>query len=624
MLVLILVLCDFMARRSILPVDEAIRNQQQFIADASHELKTPLTVMLANLDIMAASPDATIRESAKWVENTKQEAGRMSKLVNEMLFLARSDAAMDMHYNFRLIDLAEVANEVTLAAEALAFERNIRLETDIRSPAQVVGDAERLKQVIMILGENAAKYVDEGGTVRLTVNDTSHRTVLLTVFIAGCGKTPDQELTEKVPASANGLCLIDGNSIVLTKLYKDHRADILKELKEASLPEDILQCRMLIFGSTKEEWGGALMQSAGGQVRKIYDKLLAESKKDKSCKDLKETVEGGQHKITGVTDGKKVLAILYHDNLLLIAIGKDDPAFFRAKPVNPLLKEIALKETLVSAAVKVELPPAGQNKDVDTAVQMVPSLKKLRSVAVSVPFSEDKPERDFRAVFQDDAAANEMLAAINLGLGVLTQSGDKDAVDLVNMFSRKVEKKSVRISFPISDLARKIDEMQKRSAAKADRASKRMNSVSNLKQIAVACKTFAIGHKGKFPDELTDLVKGECLTDPKVFISPFDSRRKASGDKVVRPSNTSYAYVGKGLSEKAAAGLPLAFEKPDVVVGNAGTCSVLYVGGRVLNRKVKGRTCEAIARELTAKSAQTDSKEVAVILANAAAADRAE
>ena len=122
------------------------------------------------------------------------------------------------------------------------------------------------------------------------------------------------------------------------------------------------------------------------------------------------------------------------------------------------------------------------------------------------------------------------------------------------------------------------------------------------------------------PDELNDLVKGECLTDPKVFISPFDSRRKASGDKVIRPANTSYAYVGKGLSEKAYAGLPLAFEKPDVVVNNAGMCSVLYVGGRVLNLKVTGRTCKAIAEELTAKLAKTNAGEVAVILANAAAA----
>lgn len=285
--------------------------------------------------------------------------------------------------------------------------------------------------------------------------------VLLAVFIAGCGKTPDQELTEKVPDSANSLCLIDGNSIVQTKLYKDHQADILKELKEASLPEDIFQCRVLIFGSTKEEWGGALLQSAGGQVRKIYDKLLAESKKDKSCKDLKETTEGSQSKVTCTVEGKKVLAILYHDNLLLIAAGRTDPAFFSAKTVNPLVKEIALKETLVSAAIKVELPPAGRNKEVDSAVQMVPSLKKLRSVAVNVPFSEDKPEMDFRAVFQDDAAANEMLAAINMGLGLLTQSDDKDVAKTVGMINRKAEKNTVRISFPIAELVKEAEKKLK-------------------------------------------------------------------------------------------------------------------------------------------------------------------
>ena len=107
-----------------------------------------------------------------------------------------------------------------------------------------------------------------------------------------------------------------------------------------------------------------------------------------------------------------------------------------------------------------------------------------------------------------------------------------------------------------------------------------------------------------------------------VFISPFDSRREASKDKVIRPANTSYAYVGKGLSEKADPGLPLAFEKPDVVGRNAGNCNVLHVGGHVLTLKVKGRTCKAIAEELTAKQAKPHAAEVAVILANAAALDR--
>ena len=191
-LVLMLILSDVLARRSILPVDEAIRNQQQFIADASHELKTPLSVMLANLDIIGASPDATVRETGKWLENTKQEAGRMSKLVNEMLFLARSDAAMDMHYNFRLIDMADVVDEVILSTEALAYERNIRLESSVNGPAEIVGDHERLKQVVMILMENAAKYVDENGVIRVGLTSTPRRTVVLTVSNTGTPIPPDK------------------------------------------------------------------------------------------------------------------------------------------------------------------------------------------------------------------------------------------------------------------------------------------------------------------------------------------------------------------------------------------------------------------------------------------------
>lgn len=191
-LVLMLILSDVLARRSILPVDEAIRNQQQFIADASHELKTPLAVMMANLDILAANPDATIRESEKWLENTKQETGRMSKLVNEMLFLARSDAAMDMHYNFRLIDFADAVDEVVLTTEALAYERNIRLESDVQGPAEVVGDFDRLKQVVMILMENASKYVDEGGVIKVGLTSAPRRTVVLTVTNTGTPIPPEK------------------------------------------------------------------------------------------------------------------------------------------------------------------------------------------------------------------------------------------------------------------------------------------------------------------------------------------------------------------------------------------------------------------------------------------------
>ena len=184
-IILLLAVCDFLARRSISPVDEAIKTQQQFIADASHELKTPLTVILANLDIISDHPDQTVKESEKWLENTKSEAERMSKLVKEMLFLARSDAAMDMKYNFRLISFSDVVNEVVLATEALAFERNITLESDLDESSRVVGDSERLKQVVMILLENATKYVDENGTIKVRLTSTPRRTEVLTITNTG-------------------------------------------------------------------------------------------------------------------------------------------------------------------------------------------------------------------------------------------------------------------------------------------------------------------------------------------------------------------------------------------------------------------------------------------------------
>ncbi len=185
LLILIHLLCEYLARRSILPVDEAIRTQQQFIADASHELKTPIAVILANLDILKTSPDKTVREEEKWIDSTKMEANRMSKLVNEMLFLARSDAAMDMHYNFRLINFSDVVEEVVLTTEALAFERNITLEADIAENSQVVGDFERLKQVVMILVENATKYVNENGTIKVELTSGPRRVEVLTVTNSG-------------------------------------------------------------------------------------------------------------------------------------------------------------------------------------------------------------------------------------------------------------------------------------------------------------------------------------------------------------------------------------------------------------------------------------------------------
>ena len=292
--------------------------------------------------------------------------------------------------------------------------------------------------------------------------------LVLALFLAACGKTPDQELQSKVPASANGLCLFDGNNAVKTKLYIDNKEMFLKEAKKASLPEDIFQCRVLFFGSTKEEWGGFLIQSANNQVGKFFDYALADIKKDNKAKikDLKEVKVGTERHVTATVDGNKVIAILYHENLLLVGVNKTDPAFFNAEQPNAMFKDIQLQNMLLSSAVKVEIPKqSGKSKEsVDMAFQMLPALKKLEAISLNIPFSADDPVLDFRMIFKDDQAAGEMLAAANMGIGFATQAG-KEYADFAQKLTRKAEKNIFSLSFKLKDveeLGKKIEENKKK------------------------------------------------------------------------------------------------------------------------------------------------------------------
>ena len=300
--------------------------------------------------------------------------------------------------------------------------------------------------------------------------------MLLTFFFSGCGKNPDQELQSKIPDSVNSLCLIDGNLASRTKLYNDHKKDILKELKDEKLPEDIFQCRVLLFGSTREEWGGVLLQSANGQVGIIFDRLMKECKKDKGhLKDLKEITVGNERRVSASIEGKKIIAVLYHKDLLLAAVNKTDPDFFKKtdKP-NPLFDDIQWNNHILSSAVKVEFPKQGKSKEsTDMAFQMVPALQKLTAVSVNIPFSVDNPILDFRMTFTDEQAAGEGLAALNMGLGFLAQAS-KDVTPLINLLKRKTDKNVASISFSINEMAEAAKTAQKNiEKTKAQRAEAR-------------------------------------------------------------------------------------------------------------------------------------------------------
>lgn len=158
------------------PVEKAWRQQRQFLSDASHELKTPLTVILSNAELLdtAALPD----KPARWRDNIRSEAMRMKSLVEEMLTLARADNMVRTAV-LGETSLSDVATDCALAFEPVAFEAGKPLDYQIAEDVTVLGDRDKLRQLIGVLLDNAIKYGAGGGTIALSLQKTDRQAKLV-------------------------------------------------------------------------------------------------------------------------------------------------------------------------------------------------------------------------------------------------------------------------------------------------------------------------------------------------------------------------------------------------------------------------------------------------------------
>ena len=175
-LILLLGVSILLARWATRPVARAWRQQRQFLSDASHELKTPLTVILSNAELLEAAPMDP--RPARWADNIHSEAKRMKSLVEEMLTLARADNAMPTAVMGE-VSLSDLATDCALAFEPVAFEAGKPLESDITPDVTVTGDADKLRQLIGVLLDNAIKYGRAGGTITLALRRTDRQARLL-------------------------------------------------------------------------------------------------------------------------------------------------------------------------------------------------------------------------------------------------------------------------------------------------------------------------------------------------------------------------------------------------------------------------------------------------------------
>ncbi|MGG0738281.1 sensor histidine kinase [Niallia taxi] len=183
----------FLAGRALVPIQKSWESQQQFVSDASHELRTPLAVIQSRTDLLFQEPDATIQEKAIDISVISKETRRLNKLVTSLLTLARSDSNQ-MEISKQEFALDVLIQEVIDQYADIAEFQGKRIYTDTITPIKLIGDKERIHQLLVILVDNSMKFTDEGGTIAINAAAKAH-TIELEVKDNGIG-IPKQDISK--------------------------------------------------------------------------------------------------------------------------------------------------------------------------------------------------------------------------------------------------------------------------------------------------------------------------------------------------------------------------------------------------------------------------------------------
>lgn len=167
-----------LANRAAKPLEDAIAREKQFITDASHDLKTPLTVILSNADILSRNQACTVSEMSKWIDGTKQATSNMKELIEQMLVLSESETKTEIQKED--VNISDIAEKNALVMESVAYEKNIDYRTEIQPNIIIKGNADYVKRIVTSLIDNAIKYETEGGSICVSLHQ-SKKTVSFSV-----------------------------------------------------------------------------------------------------------------------------------------------------------------------------------------------------------------------------------------------------------------------------------------------------------------------------------------------------------------------------------------------------------------------------------------------------------
>ena len=145
------------------PVEEAFNKQRQFVFDASHELKTPLAVIIASAEMLEKNP-----KEKKWLSKIKSEADRMNKLVINLLDLAKTES-LPSKLKYSTVNLSKETERSTLTFEGLVFEKGLEIDYDIEDNIEFSCDLDKIKELLSILLDNAIKHSYDNAKIRVNL-----------------------------------------------------------------------------------------------------------------------------------------------------------------------------------------------------------------------------------------------------------------------------------------------------------------------------------------------------------------------------------------------------------------------------------------------------------------------
>lgn len=175
---IIVVICDRLSKWIMNPIVASFQKQKQFIADASHELKTPLSVIMASIEALEEEPS-----EEKWIENIKSESNRMSKLITSLLDLAKVEEEIHQK-SYELTNLSKLVEKAILPLESLIYEKNRSLDYNISKDISFLCNTEEIKQLLGILLDNAIKHSFENGSITVNLK-TDRNGIVLEVMNQG-------------------------------------------------------------------------------------------------------------------------------------------------------------------------------------------------------------------------------------------------------------------------------------------------------------------------------------------------------------------------------------------------------------------------------------------------------